>query len=155
MSLVRIEAPSTLVESGALSSKLSEEYAMAPAVPFVGRIDDRPPELPGLEIFDPLNSAGKDEIAQPREFGPKFKPNVMPNSETAPDRPCDGETAPDRPRDSETAPDRPSENSRRRILPLEETPPEGNARELGSQAMKNLEKYRQWLKAHPPNIKLL
>lgn len=144
MSGDRIEAPSTQVESPAFSTRLAE-YAMAPAVSFAGRIDVRPPELPGLEIFDPLNSAQKDETAQPGELAPKVIANSKPNSQTAPDRPRDGETASDRP----------GEDSRHRTLPLDETPLEGNAREMGSQVMKNLEKYRQWLKAHPPNIKLL
>lgn len=171
-----VEVPSIPVESPAVSN--FAEYALAPAAP---RNDSSKVELPQVDMYD----SEKDKAALTKELAPKLFPNAKPNSETAPDRPSDTETAPDRPRDSETAPDRPSDtetapdrpsdgeaapdrpsdsetapdrpsdDSRRRILPLNETPIEGNSREMGSQLMKNLEKYRQWLKAHPPNIKLL
>jgi hypothetical protein len=141
-----VEVPSIPVESPAVSN--FAEYALAPAAP---RNDSSKVELPQVDMYD----SEKDKAALTKELAPKLFPNAKPNSETAPDRPCDTETAPDRPSDSETAPDRPSDDSRRRILPLNETPIEGNSREMGSQLMKNLEKYRQWLKAHPPNIKLL
>ncbi len=157
-----MDAPLTPLEGAPVSNQLSAEYAMAPAAPFAGRNDSSQTVLPQVDMYD----SAKDETAQPRELGPKFKPNAIPNSETAPDRPRDSETAPDRPRDSETAPDYPSDeiNARvtlgpdgtiRRTLKPGETPIEGNAREMGSEAMKQFEKYRQWLKAHPPNIKLL
>ncbi len=193
MSREVMEVPLTPVDSNASSSRLSEQYAMAPAATFSTRYDSSALELPLVDMYD----SGKDKTEQTKELGPKLIPNAKPNSETAPDRPRDSETAPDRPRDSETAPDRPRDSETAPDLPRDsetapdrprdsETAPdrpsdeintrvtlgsdgtiratikppstestlEGNSREMGSQVMKNLEKYRQWLKAHPPNIKL-
>lgn len=188
-----MDAPLTPLEGAPVSNTLSEQFAMAPAVPFAGINDSNQALLPQVDMFD----SDKDITAQTKELAPKLIPNSKPNSETAPDRPRDSETAPDRPRDSETAPDRPRDSETAPDRPSDdetapdrpsdsETAPdrpnngtntrvtlgpdgtirstvrelgdaiiEGNSQEMGSQVMKNFERYRQWLKAHPPNIKLL